>query len=308
MRRDEKKNIMRTFAAFLALLGVFGAIPAHRLNRQSSPAASQGPNLFTRHYQEGEKLSYHMKATNKDHAGTKSYEAQADGIVKKDSAGNFYEEYQWSGVVWDGQTAPVAPDFRQILSLDPGFKPVFPDLRKATSGLVGPVLDLMTFYVDLGLAIRKGGLIHPGDHVYVKLGGPNSWAAGEGLILGEDSIDFDLTLQSVDRSANVATLIVRHVPPPEPRIHLPAAWMRTPVADAPNNWVELGKTPAGKYVASIGKETFDDIIRISLTDGHVLSATMDNPVEVSERECDDAALTLCGAPIRYQIRRQISIQ
>lgn len=72
---------MRTFAAILAFLGVFGAVPAHRLNRQSSPAASQGPNLFIRHYQEGEKLSYHMKATNKDHAGTKSYEAQADGVV-----------------------------------------------------------------------------------------------------------------------------------------------------------------------------------------------------------------------------------
>ena len=84
--------------------------------------------------------------------------------------------------------------------------------------------------------------------------------------------------------------------------------MRTPVADAPNNWVEVEKTHAGKYVARIGKETFDDIIRISLTDGHVLSATMDNPVEVSERECDDAALTVCGAPTRYQIRRQISIQ
>jgi hypothetical protein len=299
---------MRTFAAILAFLGVFGAIPAHRLNRQSNPAASQGPNLFTRHYQEGEKLSYHMEATNKDHVGTKSYEAQADGIVKKDSAGNFYEEYQWSALAWDGKAIPVAPDFRQVLSLDPGFKPSFPDLQHAGSGLVGPVLDFMTFYVDLGLAIRKGGLNHVGDHVYVPFGRPTSWAAEEGLIIGEDSIDFDITLQKVDRAANTATVLIRHVPPAEPKISLPAPWMHVPVADTPNNWVEVGKSKDGKYVASVGKETFDVVIETSLTDGRILSATMDNPVEVLERECSDAALTSCGEPIRYQIRRLIEIR
>lgn len=299
---------MRTFAAILAFLGVFGAVPAHRLNRQSNPAASPGPNLFTRHYQAGEKLSYHMKATNKDHAGTKSYEAQADGIVKKDSACNFYEEYQWSALAWDGKTIPVAPDFRQVLSLDPGFKPSFPDLQHAGSGLVGPVLDFMTFYADLGLAIRKGGLNHVGDHVYVPFGRPTSWAAGEGLIIGEDSIDFDITLQKVDRSANTATVLIRHVPPAEPKINLPAPWMHVPVADTPNNWVEVGKNKDGKYVASVGKETFDVVIETSLTDGRILSATMDNPVEVLERECSDAALASCGEPIRYQIRRLIEIR
>lgn len=294
--------------AILAFLGGFGAFPAHGINRQSSPAAPQGPNLFTRRYQEGEKLSYHMKATNKDRNSTKSYEAQADGVVKKDSAGNFYEEYQWSALVWDGKAIPVAPDFRQILSLDPDFKAPFSDLRKATPGLIGPVLDFMTFYVDLALAIRKGGLNHVGDHVYVPFGRPTSWAAGEGLIIGEDSIDFDITLQKVDRAANTATVLIRHVPPAKPKINLPAPWMHVPVTDTPNNWAEVEKTKDGKYVASVGKETFDVVIKTSLTDGRILSATMDNPVEVLERECIDASLTSCGEPIRYQIRRQIDIR
>lgn len=299
---------MKTITAIFVFLVAFGTLGAYRGGRQNGSTESRGMNLFSRAYRDGEKISYHMKATNKDRLKTMSYEAQADGVVKKDAAGHFYEEYQWSGVVWDGQAAPVAPDFRQILSLDPGSRPQLPDLQHAGSALVGPTLDLFTFYTDLMMALHQPSLNAAGDHAYVKLGGPNSWAAGEGLILGEDSIDFDLTVQSVDRNANVATLLVRHVPPPEPKIHMPAAWMDTPIAGAPNNWVEVGKTRTEKYVARIGMETFDDVIRISLADGHVLSATMDNPVEVSERECDDAALTVCGAPIRYQIRRQISIQ
>ena len=298
---------MKIIAAIFVFFAGFGALGAYRASQQNGSTVSHRVSLFSRHYQEGEKLSYHMKATNKDRLKMMSYQAQTDGVVKKDAADHFYEEYQWSGVVWDGQAAPVAPDFRQILSLDPGSRPQLPDLQHAGQALVGPTLDLFTFYTDLIMALHQPGLKAAGDHAYVKLGGPNSWAAGEGLILGEDSIDFDLTVQSVDRSANVATLLVRHVPPPQPQIHLPATWMHSPISDAPNNWVEVGKTQAGKYVARIGKETFDDVIRVSLTDGHVLSATMDNPVEVSERECADAALTLCSDPIRYEIRRQITI-
>ena len=298
---------MKAMLAFLFFLAGLGAFGASHAAGQSGSSESHKASPFSRQYREGEKISYHMTATNKDRRKTSSYEAQADGVVKKDAAGHFYEEYQWSGVIWDGRVAKVPADFRQILSLDPGSRPELPDLQHGGPDLVGPALDLFTFYTDLGMALRNPGLKNPGDHAYVKLGGPNSWAAGEGLILGEDSIDFDLAVQSLDHEIGTATLLVRHVPPPDPKIHLPAEWMHMPVGDAPNNWVEVGKNASGEYRASIGKETFDDVIVISLADGRILSAGMDNPVEVLERECSDAALTVCGKPIRYEIRRKIEI-
>jgi hypothetical protein len=297
----------KTLAVVLVFLGGLMVLAARRNGSSSDQATSPNPGLLVRHYQEGERLSYRMTATNTDNISTKRYEAQADGVVKKDFAGNFYEKYQWFGVVWDGKAVAVPPDFRQILSLDPRFKPVFPDLRKVSPGLVGPVLDLMTFYVDLTMAIRHG-LDHAGDHVYVKFGRPSSWAAGEGAILGESSIDFDITLQDVNRSANTATVLIRHVPPAQSQVQLPAIWMRTPVVDTPNNWVNVKKDHNGEYIAAVGKETFDVVIKTSLADGRILSATMDNPVEVLERQCEDAALSVCGDPIRYQIRRQIAIR
>ena len=173
--------------------------------------------------------------------------------------------------------------------------------------LIGPMADMLNFYVDEWLAIRQG-LRKRGDHVYVKQGGANSWADGKQTILGQDSIDFDVTLTGVDESGHTAKVVVRHVPPEKPQIQTPVKWMNPPVADTPNNWVEVSKNNNGKYLAEIGKETFDVELTISLADGKILMATMDNPVTVMARECADPQLTQCGEPEHYQIRRQVEIK
>jgi len=216
----------------------------------------------------------------------------------------------WSNLIANGVKVPL-PDagatFHEALSLDPGYKLSVPDLRQANPGLIGPILDLLTFYADLQLAMRQEGLKHAGDHVAVKHGVANSWADGAHVLIGEDAIDFDITLAEVNVSDDVATVVVRHVPPAQPGIRLPAEWMRVPVADAPNNWVQVEKENNGKYLAEAGKETFDVEMKINLASGKMLSATMDNPVEAVGRECADAALTSCGELSRHQIRRQIEI-
>src|ERR1700690_1571439 len=85
---------------------------------QTAPAA---PSLLARHYQEGEKLTYHMKGSNRGRTGTTMYEADATGVVRKNVAGKFVEEYAWSNLVVNGSPVtltPAAAAFRQQLSLD----------------------------------------------------------------------------------------------------------------------------------------------------------------------------------------------
>jgi hypothetical protein len=166
---------------------------------------------------------------------------------------------------------------------------------------------MLTFYSDLWLAIRQSDLKRPGDHAYVRVGTPASWADGNYVTLGEDSIDFDLTLNELNNSTQIATLLVRHIPPAQPKVKLPAAWMQTPVADTPNNWVQISKNQAGKYEAGVGKETFDVEIKISLKDRKILSATLDNMVKTRHRECYDAAVLDCSQPSDRQIHRQIGL-
>jgi hypothetical protein len=296
-------------ASFFLAISICGSVYAQR----SVDAATTAPTLvraelLTRRYQEGETVSYHMKASNRDRVKTTTYEADASGVVKKDAAGKFVEEFTWANFYFDNkpEALPAAAAFRQYLSLTPGYRLSVPDLRPVLR-IVGPITDLLTFYADVQVATQQGSLAKAGDHFYFKHGAPASWADGSYVVVGEDSVDFDVTLTEVNVEDGVATLLVRHVVPAKPEIRIPVEWMRMPVADTPNNWVDVQKRTDGTYSAQVGKEIFDATIRMSLSDGRILGATLENPVEVSERICTDLALTKCAEPIRSQIMRRIEI-
>jgi hypothetical protein len=285
---------MTKLAALLLILGGFGHV-----------FGQQDLDVLSRRYREGEKLRYQMKAVNEG----RRYEVQASGVVKRDPDGKYFEEYAWSNLAVNNKAVdlpPASAQFRQVLSLDPEKTPGIPSLAQVHPMLIGPITDMLAFYVDLWLAIRLGTLNRAGDHVYQKRGTPASWADGNYIVLGQDSIDFDLTLTEVNPSEKVATLVVRHVPPQQPQVKLPADWMREPVADMPNNWVNVAKRD-GKFVAEVGKETFDVQIKVSLADGKMLSATMENPVEAKQRICADAALTACEDAKPRKILRHIEV-
>lgn len=268
-------------------------------------AAQTAPNSpIARHYTDGETLHYRMTAVN----DAWHYNLEADGVVKKAPDGSWIEEFRWTGMVSDGRPATLAPaEFVQTLSLDPAHNPSGPSLAGSDPRLVGPITDLMTFYIDDWL-FQKIPLFHqPGDHFYVPNPNPASWADGNRVIIGTDAIDFDLHLQSVDAAAHTAVLVVHHIPPKTSPLKFPAAWMQTPIAETPNNWMEVTKTEDGKYQAGAGKETFDVTLTVSTVDGRILSAVMDNPVVLSRRICDDAALTQCTARQPQTIHRHVEI-
>lgn len=264
-----------------------------------------GPPLV-RHYRDGETLTYHMTASN----DAWHYTADAISTVKKPESGAAVEDFRWTAMTSNGQPSTLTPAmllFRQPLSLDPNWMPGMPDLSKVDPKLIGPITDLMTFYVDLWLMNKIGIFQHAGDHFLVPNPQPSSWADGTRVLLGKDFIDFDLNLQSIDPVKQTAVVVVHHVPPAHPNMQLPAEWMQAPVADTANNWVEVVKTSDGKFEAGIGKETFDVTITLSTADGKILSATMDNPVVTSHRTCEDAALTKCGAAQPHTIHRHVEI-
>ena len=271
----------------------------------SALAQAQPPisSPLKRRYQEGDRLTYQMKGVNEKW----KYEIQATGVVKRNSAGKYFEEYAWSNLISDGAVLnlPAASvQFRQALSLDPDTPPSLPNLSTVHPTLIGPITDMLTFYADLWLAMRDGHLTHAGDHVYRKHGKPASWADGNYVVVGEDSIDFDITLTKVDDKS--ATLLIRHVPPEQPQVRLSTAWMREPVADTPNNWVQVSKKRGG-FVAAVGKETFDVRVEVSLVDGRILAGSIDNNVDAQERDCADGPLASCGEPRPRRIVRKVEI-
>ncbi len=294
------KNTRLASAFLLTLCGLLSA------QTTAKPIPAPASHLLIRHYNEGEKLTYVMKGSNEGW----EYQIQASGVVKKDATGHMVEEYAWSDFKSNAPMTlnDVSLNFRQKLSLSPDSHPSVPDLSQVQPFLIGPITDMLTFYADLWLAMQQVNFDHAGDHAYVKFGTTASWADGNYVVLGEDSIDFDLTLKDVDSAKQLATLLVRHVPPKEPAVKLPVEWMRVPVSDTPNNWVEAKKNNAGKYDVEVGKETFDVEIKVNLADGKILSATLHNPVEAIKKECSDGAFSSCGDATPHHILRQIELR
>jgi hypothetical protein len=275
------------------------------------PAAAQGeaPNPFARKYTEGEVIVFTLRATNQDRERTLSYSARAQGIVRRDPAG-FYEEYEWTDLVVDGN--PIAfPEanqkFRQRVSLAPESPTQIPNWSQVHPSLVGPIFDLLNFYSDLALAARMPGLSKTGDRVFYGHNRSHSWADGRAILVGEDAIDFDVTLRELNAADRTATLAVRHIPPASPAINLVADWMRAPVAKGENNWTQVVRYPPGKYTASVGREEIEVTLVIDVGDGKPLSGTMENTIEVRERECEDAVAAKCGAPRSYRIKRSAQL-
>ena len=291
---------IRSISIALAVLGTGS-------EQESSHAG--GPLL--RRYREGEKTTYHMTATNKDVHRDLAYEVDAVCTVKKNAEGLFVEEFEWTALVVNKKPVPLPTGkdaIHQTLSRDPAFKLGIPDLSKVPPSLIGPITDLLTFYADLSLAGRDGKLGKAGDHFYFKLGTPSSWADGATVCVGEDSIDFDVSLSDVNESAGTVTTVVKHVPPEKPQIRKIADWTSVPVAGVENNWIQVVKIGADSYLGQVGKETFDVTLTTRFDDGRLESATLDNVVEVVERPSRKQDLSDPGPESRYRIVRKIELR
>lgn len=278
--------------------------PALLLQAQSP----QPKSPLARTYREGETLVYRMKGTNEDPSGTLRYEATATGTVQKRADGNLVECYAWSQVIHNGKPMllpEASRTFRQTVSRSPGVFPAMPDL-KGVSHLDGPVMDLLTFYADLFVA-TMAGLSKPGDHASFPVPQTNTFNFGPQVVVAEDAIDFDLTLVDVETATQTARLRVKHLPPTQAQVKLPAPWMKIPVKDTPNNWVQVLKAADGTFTAEVGQEFFEVEILLDLRDGKILRATMDNPIEVLRHLCADATLTPRGEGDRYRIFRRIEM-
>ncbi len=267
-----------------------------------SPALDSRANPFQRIYAYAEPLSCRIQMTHTyDGAVSSTYDARALGVVKSDDKG-FFEEFEWVSVTDDGHIVSLSPEahkFRQVLSLIPPFKLSIPqELTSLGPSLIGPITDLLTFYVDESLAIRQPSIQNPGDHVYLKTAVASSWGSGQ------DCIDFEITLLNINQTKRVGEIKVNHVPPEKMCIKTPAKWMNAQVTKAPNNWFDI-KHRNGKWLASAGMETFEVIQQVDLKAGKILSATMANPVIFQSRECTDEKLLNCSEPTSHKIVRKL---
>lgn len=217
------------------------------INRE--PATSVLEKPIQRKYIEGETLKYRILMSHVyDGKETSTYDSIATGIVRKDQQGSFFEEFQWTSILDEGVAVKFTKadkEFRQILSLSPPFKLAIPkELTNLSPFMMGPITDFLTFYVDQSLIIRESSALQKaGDHIYLNTAIASSWGKGQ------DCLDFDVSLASVDQNKKIAEIIVSHLPPSKICITPAAPWMYEQTTESPNNWYNVEKE-ANNWLAS----------------------------------------------------------
>ena len=93
------------------------------------------------------------------------------------------------------------------------------------------------------------------------------------MVLGHDSIDFDVALTDLSPSAQTATVAVRHIPP----------------ANRHQIGSRLDALTGGRTVPITGCKSQEMLGKL---------------VVARKRECADLPLTACGDPVSHQIRQQ----
>jgi hypothetical protein len=139
--------------------------------QNAEKTSSRVGGSLSRHYEEDEKLTYHMAGSNQ----TWHCKIDANSVVKKDADGKSYEEYAWSGMISEDAAHSLheaSQKFRQKSSLEPDVSLSVPDLSHVGPKIIGPITDLLTIYSDLWLANKMGVFSQAGDHFYFKSGTP----------------------------------------------------------------------------------------------------------------------------------------
>lgn len=269
---------------------------------QSTPTDA---GALQRRYVDGT-VSHYLMTGNNDGW---QYTIHATDTVKLDPNGRFYEEIAWSDLSSNAQQTltPASLALRQTVSLDdPASYMKIPNLANVQPLLIGPITDTLTFFSDLLLA-NRAKLAQPGQTAYVSRTTPNSWADGHRVVLGQDVVDFSLSVESSNPAANTKTLLIQHVPPPALHIEQPAKWMHELTSAKPNNFVQVSRETDG-FSAETGKEVFDVRLTIDTRDGSILSATLHNPVALTIRMCTDRELTHCGPEEQKNILREVTLK
>jgi hypothetical protein len=269
----------------------------------NAPQTATATGTLQRRYTDGAVSHYVMTGDNDGW----QYTIRATDVVKRDTQGRYYEEINWSELTSNAQQTltPASLGLRQTVSLDdPATYMKVPDLANVQPVLIGPITDTLTFYSDLLLA-TKAILLQAGQTAYISRTTPNSWTDGQRVLLGQDVVDFSLKVESVNPVEHSETLLIQHLPPPELHVQLPAQWMHELLSGKPSNFVQVSKQEGG-FSAETGTETFDVRMVVDTRDGHILSATMHNPVLLKIRKCTDRELTQCGPETTKTTLREIT--
>ena len=197
---------------------------------------------------------------------------------------------------WDVSLAPT----------DGGVGLALPDIAGWDMAVVGPVTDLLTFFVAISPQAGIDSVSQVGQTCVLPEAPVASWANGESIPVGQDCIQISVTLKEIHE--DTAVFETRFMPPEEAGLEMLKPWMdESVVAGTPNNFqqqMSMGDAAAVMW----GREEFVVTSTVRRADGMLLSATMSNELQLKMKIGCSSELESCKHEIPLHIRRELSLE
>jgi hypothetical protein len=249
----------------------------------TGPVEQTQPWTYARHYVAGEVFGYELATTHlydglfdRCEVGTSSHEVLADATG---------ESVSWVGLTVEDATGAIAdltdealavPTYEMSLLADADM--AMPDL--VVPDMVGMITDLFTYYVAVSSALGVQELHEPGDQVTADALAHGDWSDGAGTPVGDDCILATVELLALDPQGT-ASFETRFEVPDDPDCFEweVDAWSE-PIAWGVSNNFQQVTDQEGDLVAMYGVEWFTIRSEMDAVDGRILSATMDNQLDL----------------------------
>lgn len=277
------------------------------------PVMAQQSRLdFGRKYKNGEKYRYELTTEYYQNNEWKSRTVSVCELtVQTDSSGIPCELLQWLS-----QRSITARDTMDESAIALRVKPYRISLHPkgplelpviTEPGMTGAITDFHTFYVAIHEKTGVHGLQKQGDTSQLPAPVKGNFGNGKTILKGEDCINISGRL--MDIKATEVVIQTNFLPPQQPCLdyYLPA--FNQPVSgDTLNNIQMIMATGGGKLNLQFGKEKFDIISHINITDGMLLSADMTNELQLRLKINCNQTLQDCQAELPWHIYRTVHLR
>ena len=311
--------ILRDMQAYVLVAGfaLAAGCSGHSTGSQAVPGvgpADVGGYQHQRVYSPGKEYRYRMVRSYFENGKFKREEvAESIHVVAKEPPLSERIAFDRLSRTQDGKTDDLSEAIAKFPAWDVSLSPTdggvglaLPDILGWDMAVVGPVTDLLTFWVAISPQAGIDKVSKVGQSYVLPEAPVASWANGVDIPVGQDCIQISITLKELGEST--AVFETRFMPPEEASLKMLKSWMDESVVEGTPNNFQQQMSMGEAAMVMWGREYFVVTSTVRRADGMLLSATMSNELQLKMKIGCSSELQACKHEVPLHIRRELSLE
>lgn len=268
---------------------------------------------YERKYQIGEQCEYLLTRNYYLNTQWQHKATAAASLVVVETENLLADQVQWLSLLKSdvSGTTDLSAEAKKVdsyfMSLQAGGPLKVPPLK--VPQMVGMITDFLTFFVAVSPHVGTPNVKSVGEIYVAPQSTKGDWSDGQAVIIGEDCIH--PRVEMTDLNSLVVTYKTSFLAPTSDQvcITMNKDWMVEPVdVGTPNNFQQITSDGSGKFNVMWGHEFFVVTSQVERATGKLLSANMDNYLNLRMKTDCSTDLEGCQSDFPLTIRRALQLE